>query len=177
MKQFFLYSFLFLLVSVKGFSQDTDLQLAKQYAANGEQQKAIDLYQKLYRQDNDTYYNDYVNTLLAFKRFDEAIGITKKMIRKNPSDRQYIIILGAAYTQQGNVDKANELYDQLIANLPADQNEISLVASQFYRGANVDYAIKIFKQGRKLLHNDQLFTYELINLYRYKRDKAEIVDE
>jgi tetratricopeptide (TPR) repeat protein len=177
MKQFLLYSFLFLIAGFKTFGQNTDLQLAKQFAANGEQQKALDLYLKLYKQDNDSYYNDYFATLLAFKKFDEAISITKRMIRKNPADRQYIILLGTAYTQQGSIEKADELYNQLIANLPPDQNEISLVASQFYRNANIEYAIKIFKEGRKLLHNDQLFTYELINLYRYKRDKAEIVNE
>jgi tetratricopeptide (TPR) repeat protein len=177
MKQFFLYSFLFLVTSVKTFGQNNDLELAKQFAANGEQQKALELYQKLYKEDNDTYYTDYFNTLLAFKKFDDAISITKRMIRKNPADRQFVIMLGTAYTQQGNIEKANELYDGLITNLPPDQNDISLLASQFYRNANMEYAIKIFKEGRKLLHNDQLFTYELINLYRYKRDKAEIVDE
>jgi tetratricopeptide (TPR) repeat protein len=177
MKQFFLYSFLFLITSIKTFGQNNDLELAKQFAANGEQQKALELYQKLYKEDNDTYYADYFNTLLAFKKFDDAIGITKRMIRKNPADRQFVIMLGTAYTQQGNIEKANELYDGLITNLPPDQNDISLLASQFYRNANIDYAIKIFKEGRKLLRNDQLFTYELINLYRYKRDKAEIVDE
>jgi len=154
MKQFFLYSFLFLITSVKTFGQNNDLELAKQFAANGEQQKALELYQKLFKEDNDTYYADYFNTLLAFKKFDEAISITKRMIRKNPGDRQYVIMLGTAYTQQGSIEKANELYDGLISNLPPDQNEISLLASQFYRNANIDYAIKIFKEGRKLLHND-----------------------
>src|SRR5260221_700813 len=136
MKQFFLYSFLFFVTSLKTFGQSNDLLLAKQFAANGDQQKALELYQKLYKQDNDTYYTDYFNTLLAFKKFDEAISITKRMIRKNPADRQFIIMLGTAYTQEGDLEKADELYIGLITNLPPDQNEISLLASQFYRNAN-----------------------------------------
>jgi TolA-binding protein len=165
-------------VGVSGlFAQDTELQLAKQFAANGEQQKAADIYQKLYKQDNDQYYPVYVNSLLELKKFDEAESITKKMIHKHPDDHQYIVTLGTAYTQQGAIEKANALYDDLVKNLPADQNEIAMLAAQFYQNSNIDYAIKIFIQGRKVLHNDALFSYELINLYRYKRDKAALTDE
>jgi len=159
------------------YAQDNDLLLAKQFAANGEQQKALDIYQKLYKQDNEAYYNVYVTSLLGVKKFDEAESITKKMMRKHPEDHQYIIMMGTAYTQQGEVEKANALYDELLKNLPSDQGEIAALAAQFYQNANIDYAIKIFEQGRKLLRNDAIFSYELINLYRYKRDKVALTEE
>jgi len=159
------------------FAQDTELQLAKQFAADGEQQKALDIYQKLYKQNNEQYYAVYVNSLLSLKKFDDAENVTKKMIRKHPGDQQYVIMLGTAYTQQGSIEKATALYDELIKNLPADQSEIAMLASQFYQNANIDYAIKVFQQGRKVLNNDALFSFELINLYRYKRDKAALTEE
>jgi len=177
MKRFLIYIILLSTGYPKLFAQNNDLQLAKQYAANGEQQKALELFEKLYKQDNEFYYSDYFNSLLAFKKFDEAISVTKRLIRKHPNESQYSVTLGVAYSQQGAVEKANDVYDQLIKNLHADQSEITLVASQFYRNSNIDYAIKTFSQGRILLHNEQLFTYELINLYRYKRDKVELVNE
>lgn len=161
----------------KLFAQGSELQLAKQFSANGEEQKALDIYQKLYKQDNETYYPVYINSLLGLKKFDDAANITKKMIRKYPSDKQYIIQLGTIYTQQGDIEKADALYSDLIKNLPADQNAIAVLAAQFYQGGNVDYAVKIFLQGRKLLHNDAAFSYELINLYRYKRDKIALTEE
>jgi tetratricopeptide (TPR) repeat protein len=177
MKRFCVYIFFVFACYSKVFAQDTELQLARQFAANGEQQKAHDIYQKLYKQDNEQYYSVYVNSLLGLKKFDEAENITKRMIRKHPEDHQYLIMLGTAYTQQGSIEKADALYDELIKNLPADQSEITLLASQFYQNANIDYAIKIFQQGRKLLNNDALFSYELINLYRYKRDKPALTEE
>lgn len=158
-------------------AQDSDLLLAKQYAANGAPEKALDIYQKLYKQNNEQFFSVYVNGLLELKKFDDAISAAKKMVRKHPEDRQYNITLATVYTQQGSVDKANAIYDELIKNLPADQNQIALLASLFYQNANIDYAIKIFLQGRKLLQNDNLFSYELINLYRYKRDKPALVEE
>ncbi|WPU98263.1 tetratricopeptide repeat protein [Mucilaginibacter sp. cycad4] len=163
--------------STRLLAQDNELLLAKQYNANGEPQKALEIYQKLYKQNNENYYSVYVNTLLNLKKFDEAESITKKLIRRHPDDHQYAIMLGNIYTQQGNMGKADAIYDDLIKSLPADQGEISALASQFYQSANIDYAIKIFQQGRKLLKNDNMFTYELINLYRFKRDKISLTDE
>ncbi|WP_373615181.1 tetratricopeptide repeat protein [Mucilaginibacter sp. OAE612] len=158
-------------------AQDNELLLARQYNANGEPQKALEIYQKLYKQNNENYYSVYVNTLLNLKKFDEAENITKKLIRRHPDDHQYAIMLGNIYTQEGNMAKADAIYDDLIKSLPADQGEIAARASQFYQSANIDYAIKIFQQGRKLLKNDNMFTYELINLYRFKRDKISLTDE
>jgi predicted Zn-dependent protease len=177
MKRLFLSVLFLFICCAKLFAQNNDLLLAKQFAGNGEQQKALDIYQKLYKQDNETYYAEYETALIAAKKYDEAISISKKMMHKYPANHEYVIMLGTAYTQQGEPDKANALYDDMLKTLPADQNQVSMLAMQFYQNANIDYAIKIFKQGRKVLNNDQLFAYELINLYRYKNDKAALTDE
>jgi tetratricopeptide (TPR) repeat protein len=177
MKSLYVLALILFICSTRLFAQNNDLLLARQYAANGEQQKALDIYQKLFKQDNETYYQQYFSTLVSFKKYDDAESITKKMLRKYPGNNEYIIALGSVYTQQGNIDKAESLYNDLIKNMPADQNAIAGIASQFYQNANADYAIKIFLQGRKLLHNDAAFAFELITLYRYKRDKAALTEE
>ncbi|AMR30245.1 hypothetical protein A0256_01825 [Mucilaginibacter sp. PAMC 26640] len=177
MKHFLVAIALFFAVSPKLFAQNNELILAKQYAQNGEQQKALDIYQKLYKQDNEVYFQQYINALLSSKKFDDAESISKKMIRKHPGNYEYVITLGSVYSQQGNADKAEDIYNGLIKILPADQNEIAIIASQFYQNANADYAVRIFLQGRKILHNDALFSFDLINLYRYKRDKNGLTDE
>ncbi len=171
-----IFSFVFLLCSGL-YAQENELGLARQYTAGGELSKALDIYQKLYKQDNDAYFTYYVNALISLKKFDEAESITKKMQRKHPADYEYSITLGRIYNQRGENGKANAVYDELIKNLPADAGQIASLATQFYQAENVDYSIKIFQQGRKLLHNDNLYSFELINLYRYKRDKAALTEE
>ncbi|CAM3770624.1 tetratricopeptide repeat protein [Mucilaginibacter galii] len=158
-------------------AQDNDLQLARQYAQTGELEKASDIYQRLYKMDNETYYSLYVDNLISLKKLEEAESITKKIARKHPEESQYAINLGKIYTEQGHPDKANAVYDDLLKKLPANPAAISSMATQFYQAENSDYAIKILKQGRKLLHNDQLFSMELISLYRFKRDKGGLTDE
>jgi TolA-binding protein len=177
MKRLYVLVLLLFICSTGLLAQNNDLLLARQYATNGEQQKALDIYQKLFKQDNEAYYQQYFSTLLTFKKFDEAESITKKMLRKYPGNNEFTIALGNVYTQQGNTAKADALYNDLIKNLPADQGAIANIASQFYQSANADYAIKIFLQGRKLLHNNDAFAFELITLYRYKRDKEALTEE
>lgn len=177
MKRFFILLFLFALGGYTASAQNNDLQLAQQYSLNGELQKAADIYQKLYRQDNENYFSYYVNSLIALKKYDEAESISKKLLKKHPADYQYAITLGRVYREQGNVTKADEVYDNLIKNLPADQGVIANLATSFYQAENADYAIRIFLQGRKLLKNDQIYALELISLYRYKRDKIGITNE
>ena len=159
------------------FAQDNDLLLAKQFAASGETQKALDIYQKLYKQDNETYYSEYINALLSVKKYDEAEITAKKIIRRHPAEPLYMISLGKIYGQKGDINKANSVYDDLIKNMPANQGAITSLAMQFYQAENVDYAIRIFVQGRKLLHNDKLYTSELLSLYRFKKDKASLTEE
>lgn len=177
MKRFnFLILFCFCLCTAV-IAQTNDLQLAQQYTMNGESQKAFDIYQKLYRQDNENYYSYYVNSLINLKKLDEAESITKKLQHKHPNDYQYTITLGRIYREQGNNQKADAVYDNLIKGLPADQALIASLATGFYQAENTDYAIKIFLQGRKLLKNDQLYAMELISLYRFKRENANLTEE
>jgi tetratricopeptide (TPR) repeat protein len=174
------YYCLFLLVIVgctKLFAQATDLMLAKQYSNNGEPDKALEIYARLYKQSNESYYSYYVASLISVKKFEEAESITKKIMRQHPTDRKYSITLGSIYTQQGDTIKANGIYDGLLKALPADQTEIAMLATQFYQGGNNNYAIKTFLQGRKNLKNDNLYANELITLYRNKRDKVSLVNE
>ena len=177
MKRVAVLFFLVFLFSTHLFAQGNDLQLARQYTTNGELQKALDIYQKLYKQNNDAYFLYYLNGLLGMKKFDEAEAVAKKMLRKHPEEYQYSIALGRVYTQRGETEKANAIYDDMLKNLPAEAGAISSLATQFYQAENVDYAIKIFLQGRKLLKNDNLYSFELINLYRYKRDKPALTEE
>lgn len=167
-----------LLLCSPGLSaQIEELQLAKQFSQNGEPQKAADLYQKLYKQNNESFYSFYYQSLLSLKKYDEAESITKKMMHKHPQDYQYAIALGSLYHEKGNQDKAEAIYNDVIKNLPPDQAAINNTAMQFYQAENVDYAIKAFVQGRKILHNDDLYSNEMVSLYRFKHDKPNLVNE
>ncbi len=177
MKHIKILFFLVLLGGGRVFAQNTDAELAKQFSANGEEQKALEIYQRLYKQDNDTYYADYLKTLVSLKKLSDAESITKKMIKKHPDDFQYPIALARVYREQGHPDKAEAVFNDMLKNIPGDYNSIVAMATQFYQSENTDVAVKIFLQGRKLLHNEQAFALELISMYKYKHQKPELINE
>lgn len=177
MKRFLGFVFVVLLCSAKLLAQGNEFALARQYTANGEPEKALELYDKLFKQDAEAYFSFYLNTLFELKKFDIAESAAKKMVKQFPKNNRYIISLGSVYAKKGEMPKANLLYDDLIKGIPANQSEISNVASQFYQAGNVDYAIKTFLQGRKKIGKEDAFANELITLYRNKRDKLNITEE
>jgi tetratricopeptide (TPR) repeat protein len=177
MKRFLGFVIIALLCSATLFAQGNEFALARQYTANGEPEKALELYDKLFKQEPEAYYSFYLNTLFELKKFDVAETAAKKMVKQFPKNNKYLIALGSVYAKKGDAAKANLIYDDLIKGIPASQSEISNVASQFYQAGNVDYAIKTFLQGRKKINKDDAFANELITLYRNKRDKVNITEE
>jgi tetratricopeptide (TPR) repeat protein len=163
--------------SVAVSAQKEDEMLASQYMQTGEVEKAADIYQKLYQQNNDAYYTSYYNSLLSLKKFDEAESITKKMIGQHPGNYRFAIALGRIYSEKGDQGKASGIYDGLLGNMHADPDMINNIASEFSRNRNTDYAIRAYMEGRKLLKNDRLFAWELATLYRYKNNKPDMLKE
>jgi Gpi18-like mannosyltransferase len=92
--------FLLLILSTSLFAQNTDVQLAQQFSANGDEQKALEIYQRLYKQNNEEYFPPYLNSLIISHKLDDAESITKKMIKKHPADFQYAIALSRVYREQ-----------------------------------------------------------------------------
>ncbi len=133
MKRYSCLVLLFIIICAKLFAQNNDLLLAKQYSNNGETDKALEIYQKLYKQNNDAYYSFYLSGLLTAKKFDEAESITKKIMRQNPKAQKYAISLGSIYAQKGDTTKANEVYNGLLKALPNDQTEVAMLATLFYQ--------------------------------------------
>ena len=152
--------------------------LAIQYYNDGDYEKAVVLLEKLYAiPNNEAYFDIYFNTLVKLKRYDVAEKVVKREIKKNPQGDVYPIALGKLYQEKGDVQAANKIFTDVINKLPKDEFKIRNLANSFYRFENYEFAVQTFKQGRKLLGNDQLFVFELLNIYRFKKDKPMLMQE
>ncbi|WP_240916488.1 hypothetical protein [Pedobacter sp. HDW13] len=152
--------------------------LAIQYYQDGDYEKALVLLEKLYAiPNNEAYFDIYFNTLIKLKRYDVAEKVVKREIKKNPQSDMYPIALGKLYQEKGDVQAANKIFTDVISKLPKDEFKIRNLANNFYRFENYDFAVQTFKQGRRILGNEQLFTFELLNIYRFKKDKPMLMQE
>jgi tetratricopeptide (TPR) repeat protein len=158
--------------------QNVDDALAYQYYQQGQYQEAAVLLEKLFnRTKSDTYFDLYLNSLLKLKKYEEADKMVRKMIRQDTKNPQYNIALARVYQEKGQPEVAQKMYLQAINNLPAEEFKIREVANYFYNFLNYDLAVATFLQGRKILNNPTLFSYEVLSIYRFKKDKNMLIQE
>lgn len=156
----------------------TDDALAYQYYQQGQFQEASMLFEKLYnKNNNETYFELYFSSLLKIKKFQEAEKLVRKTLKQNPKNLTYSIALGRLFQEKGQAQDANKQYMEALSNLPADEFKIREIATQFYNFQAYDLAITAFQQGRKLLKSNKPFTFELLSIYRYKKDKQMLIQE
>ena len=158
--------------------ENIDEALAYQYYQQADYEKAAVLLEKLFNSTkNDGYFELYFNSLIKIKKYKEAEAILKKLIKENPDKSQYTIALGRVYQENGRIDEANKIFQEAINQTPKDENKFRQLANDFYRFEAYDMAIATFMQGRKVFADDQLFGFELLSIYRYKKDKVMLIQE
>jgi len=159
-------------------AQDAEEALAYQYYQQGDYTQASVLLEKLFKKNaSDHFMELYFNTLLKLKKYEDAEKALKKLIRENPQNLKYPIELGRIYQARGQMEEAKKLFIQTIYKLPADEMQIREFANYFYRIEAYDLAIETFVHGRSLLKNEQLFNFDLLSLYRFKKDKSRLMEE
>lgn len=173
--------FLFFLINLSFFAnaqENVDEALAFQYYQQADYEKASVLLEKLFNQTkNDSYFELYFNALIKIKKYKESELLLKKLIKQNTDKPQYMIALGRVYQESGRTAEANQVYLQVINNIPKDENKIRQIANDFYRFEAYDLAVDVFLKGRKTLADDQLFAFDLLSIYRYKKNKPMLIQE
>ncbi|WP_199137044.1 tetratricopeptide repeat protein [Pedobacter sp. ASV12] len=178
MKRFILLIFLSCSFFTLLAQNDIDEALAYQYYQQADYEKAAVLLEKLFNKTkNDGYFELYFNALIKIKKYSEAESLLKGLIKQYPQKSQYAVALGRVYQENGRTAEANKIFQEAIANTPKDENKFRDLANSFYRFEAYDMAAATFLQGRKLLADDQLFLYELLSIYRFKKDKLALIQE
>lgn len=172
--------FLILIISSLGLKAQLSSEeaLAMQYFQSGDFEKAAILYEKLFnRTKNTNFYDPYFNSLLKIKQFNEAEKLSRSLLKSNPGNFTYSVDIGRIYQEKGNQEKALEWFNTLIRTMPANEFAIKDLAITFYRAEAYDFSIRAFITGRKLLNNENAFNYDLLSLYRFRKDKPNLIQE
>ena len=169
------FSFSFFLLQAQDRVEEA---LAFQYYQQAEYDKAATLLEKLFNSTkDDNYFELYFTSLIKIKKYNEAEQMIKKLIPQFPLKTQYPIALGRIYLENGKTEEANKIFLSVIKNVQKDEFSIRELANHFYRFEAYDMSINTFLQGRKLLEDEQAFIYELISIYRFKKNKTKLIDE
>ncbi|WP_291400201.1 tetratricopeptide repeat protein [Daejeonella sp.] len=152
--------------------------LAMQYFQSGEFEKAAPIFEKLFNRTKDlNYYDPYFNSLLKTKQFNAAEKLAKSLLKDNPNNYTFSVDIGRIYLEKSEQEKASEWFNSLIQSMPSNEFAIKDLAITFYRADAYDYSIKALVAGRKLINQKDAFTYDLLSLYRFKKDKPMLIQE
>ena len=173
---------LFLFITVASLSAKAQLSaeeaLAAQYYQIGDFEKAAVIYEKLFnRTKNLRFYDPYFNSLLKTRQYNEAEKLARSLMKTYPEVFNYSVDIGRIYLEKGEESKSSEWYNSLIQNLSANEFIIKDLAITFYRAEAYDFSIKTLITGRKLINNENAFIYDLLSLYRFRKDKVMLIQE
>lgn len=153
-------------------------RLAQQYYKSGEFEKSATLYEELYKQSNynDYYFDRYVESLMALDRYEECEKVIKKQLRRSPESVELHVTYGKVLERQIRDEEAEAQYALAIEKLPKDQLAITKLANAFMRLTKYDEAIAAYEKGADLLRDQQVFAYNLGELYRRKGEEDKMID-
>ncbi len=155
-----------------------DSKLAQQYFQSGEYEKASTLFEKLYEKNNnnDYYFNKYIESLIYLEEYSRCEKIIKKQIKKRPKDVQLYVTYGNLFERQYEEDKAKEQYEKAIKKLPAERFSITKLSNAFRSLQKYDLAIETYEKGGKILKDKNVFSYNLGDLYRLKGENVKMIE-
>lgn len=178
MKKTLLFIFILFTVSNVKAQLSTEEALAVQYYQTGDYEKAAIIYERLFnRTKNLSFYDPYFNSLLKTRKYDEAEKLARSQMKSQPEVYTYSVDIGRVYLEKGEESKSSEWFNSLIRNLPANEFAIKDLAITFYRAEAYDFSIKTLLTGRKLINNENAFIYDLLSLYRFRKDKVMLIQE
>ncbi len=168
--------FLFTTIQLSGQSR-SDINLAREYLRNKEYSKALTLYEKLYgmQPSSSVFFRYYIRSLMGVDDYRKAERIAKRHIRKNPYDLNAHVELGQVYQQQGEDDKASDIYNDIIEAVSSNINRMRQLANIFISRRQFGWAEEVYLEGAKRNKNYK-FNYELANVYYYQRNYPKMID-
>ncbi len=165
---FLLLGSLSLGVVAQSEGKNEDEMLALQYFNEGDFEKAVVIYEKLYRKNPSLYlYGYYFDCLLALQEYDKAEKLVSGLSRKNPEVFRYSVDLGLIYQARGDQKKAEKSFQDAIDGLRVSEENFSALAQYFMFKNKNDWAISTYEAGIAKIAGSVSLRYSLSLLYFY----------
>lgn len=156
----------------------TDQQLGLQFFNDKEYEKAVEIFERLYKDKPDHFsYTYYLQSLLELGKTDDATKLVKQQVKRFPNDLKYQVDQGFIMIRSNQTQKAVKLYDDLVKDLKPEQRQVMELASAFLMRRENDYAIKVYQKGRQLLSPEHTFGFELAQMYEIQGQFDKMVEE
>ena len=117
---------IFLSIQIIDFAQtESDIKLAQYYYSNGEFDKAVGYFEKIYLGNpSKVVYTQYIDCLMAIKDYKSVEKIIKKQISLNKNNPEFTLQLGFFYEELKEDEKARKVFSSVIKDLTYNPNQV-----------------------------------------------------
>ena len=153
------------------FAQQPDitakLRLAQSFELTGEWERAATMYESLLEENpgNFVILEGLRRSYTELKQYDKAMELLRGQLKARPTDENLLVTLGGLYDLSGQTHEADSLWHLVVERGPPNANLYRLVATQLIDHRQYEHAIQYYLEGRKAVHNDNLYIEELASLY------------
>lgn len=172
--------FCMLFISAQLFAQNTsEILLANQYIEQGENDKALLLFENLAKNTKNIplIHANYFQLMLMTGRFDNAEKYIDKVIKQYPSNLYYKIDKGLIYIQKNNKAAETKYFKFLIDKISQDPFKVRIAAHHLSKNQQHEYALEAYRQSRKKTNDPFAYSLQMATLYRLLNKKEEMIEE
>lgn len=170
---------LFLALGNQSLAQGTtDEQLAAHYYREGEFDKAVLYYERLYDvRPTEDHYTYFLNCLLALEEYKKALKLSERQVKAHPTVYRYQVDIGKTHRRAGDDDKAEKQYDKVLkAASKASVNQVLNLGKAFSEIDENDRALEVYYQARKA-SNSYPFHFQIAQVLGQKGDIEGMINE
>ena len=152
--------------------------MASYYFQNKEYDKAIELYEPLYKKaPNNFYYQMLYQCYMESSDFKSAESLVEKRIKKYPNDLKLMVDLGVLQQRRDNKKKAEKTFAAAVEKAGYDSKQVSDLALAFENIGRNDLAIETYRHAREAVNNKFLYVMELATLYEKSGEYDKMMQE
>ncbi|HLV40865.1 MAG TPA: tetratricopeptide repeat protein [Brumimicrobium sp.] len=168
----FVFSFIFV------YSQNTDEQLANYYFNEGDCNKALPYFEKVYAQNPSEFiYTRYLSCLKEENQDKEALKLIERQASIYPTMVQYQVAIGEEYERQKNDKKAEKVYLDLIQSLTPTPRTIIELQKAFSNIGKYELALQTLQKGEQLLKGSYPLNIQYAEVYGALNEIEKMIKE
>ena len=158
-----------LLWATAGWGQSPEpqeLQLAREYARNGEHEKVRATLQKATRgqETPPAVHELYMQALLALKDYDEAERFLKRQLKADGQNPYYALDYARVYERQGKAREAGQMTQEALRKAATDPVLTAGLAARLLEANQTETALQLYQAARQHSGNPTAFAYEMARL-------------
>ena len=122
-------------------------------------------YEKIYKTNKTAkVFNNYLNTLIELREFEEAEKMAKKKIKDDAKDGVGYVKLGELYKKFNKPEEAKDQFSEAVKKVEPTRSNIQRLANEFSMINEYEFALQVYEKGRTQSKDGYNFTYEVANM-------------